>query len=164
MSKISAEFKLAIVKKVLSKDGRTLREIAKSHNIPYSTLSGWVKRCQNDDIIDSGSSTKATLNVSAPEKFQHLMAVASLDEIGIGVYCREHGLYSFQLTEWREEFMAQPQTEKQQAISAELKTLRIENKQLKQEIKRKNSALAETAALLVLKKKASLIWGESEGD
>jgi transposase-like protein len=164
MSKISAEYKLAIVQKVLLKDGRTLREIAKTHNIPCSTLSGWVKRCQNNDIIDSGSAAKATLNVSSPEKFQHLMAVASLDEVGIGVYCREHGLYSFQLTEWKEAFMAQPKTDKQQSNSIELKALRLENKQLKQEIRRKDSALAETAALLVLKKKASLIWEEPVDD
>jgi transposase len=36
-----------------------------------------------------------------------------------------------------------------------------EIKQLSQELRRKESALAETAALLVLRKKAQAIWGGS---
>lgn len=60
--------------------------------------------------------------------------------------------------------MSQKTTEKDREALAELKALRIENKQLKQEIRRKDSALAETTALLVLKKKAALIWGEPGDD
>jgi hypothetical protein len=52
--------------------------------------------------------------------------------------------------------------QKPQQGLTELKALRAENKLLKQELRRKNSALAETAALLVLKKKANLIWGVEE--
>ena len=82
----------------------------------------------------------------------------------LGVYCREHGIYSFQLTQWKNAFMTQPKVDKQKPNADEMKALITENKQLKQEIRRKDSALAETAALLVLKKKASLIWGELEDD
>lgn len=41
------------------------------------------------------------------DRFQHLMATASLEETELGIYCREKGIYSFQLTEWKEAFMAQ---------------------------------------------------------
>ena len=47
---------------------------------------------------------------------------------------------------------------------SELKLLKNQIKQLTQELNRKEKALAETAALLVLKKKANLIWGEDEAD
>ena len=47
---------------------------------------------------------------------------------------------------------------------AELKLLRKQNKQLTQELNRKEKALAETAALLVLKKKANQIGGDDEAD
>ena len=93
-----------------------------------------------------------------------MIATAALDEAAIGVYCREKGLYSFQLTEWEAAFMTEKSTEKQHANLSELKALRIEKNQLKHEVRRKDSALAEASALLILKKKASLIWGEAEAD
>ena len=47
---------------------------------------------------------------------------------------------------------------------SEVKNLRAENNALKKELNRKDKALAETAALLVLQKKVRAIWGESEDD
>jgi hypothetical protein len=49
-------------------------------------------------------------------------------------------------------------------LKDELKTLRQENRNLKKDLNRKDKALAETSALLVLKKKADLIWGDLEDD
>ena len=49
-------------------------------------------------------------------------------------------------------------------VPGETRQLREENKRLKKELRRKDKALAETSALLVLKKKAHLIWGELEDD
>jgi len=48
--------------------------------------------------------------------------------------------------------------------TAEIKQLKTENKALKKELNRKERALAETAALLVLKKKVHEIWGTDEGN
>lgn len=164
MSKLSTDAKLAIVEKVLLKDGRSAKEIAKSHNIGYSTLQKWMKKIQNGGVIDSKRSVKQGQSLSLPERFRHLVATAALDETAVGIYCRENGLYAVQLTQWKEEFMNQQLVIKKQDNLVELKALRIENKQLKQDISRKNSALAEAAALLILKKKASMIWGELEDD
>ncbi len=44
----------------------------------------------------------------------------------------------------------------------ETKKLRNEIKELKKDLNRKNKALAETAALLVLQKKVNAIWGSNE--
>jgi transposase len=164
MNKLSADAKHAIVQKVLAKDGRSMTEIAKAHNIGCSTLSTWVSRYRNGGIMDKGGSTSSKKELSLPERFQHLLAVAALDDEATGAYCREHGLYSFQLDEWRKTFMSASQlSDKQRSNNAKLQALRIENKQLKQDVKRKDRALAEASALLILKKKAALIWGESEG-
>lgn len=164
MHKLSAEAKQAIIDKVLARDGRTVREIAELHNIGYSTLQTWIRKGRNDDIIDSVKPVKNNQALSLSERFNHLMSTASLDETAVGIYCREHGLYAIQLTQWKETFMTQKPDLKKQDNLAELRTLRLENKRLKQDVKRKNSALAEATALLVLKKKASLIWGEVEED
>ena len=40
--------------------------------------------------------------------------------------------------------------------------LRARNKELERDLNRKDKALAETTALLVLKKKADLIWGTGD--
>ena len=164
MRKISTEAKQAIVEKVLARDGRTVKEIAKANNVDYSTLSKWVRKSLNGVIINPEKPAKNNQALSRPERFQHLMATASLDETAVGIYCRENGLYAVQLTQWKDAFMTKEPVIKKQDNLAELKALRIENKQLKQDVKRKNSALAEATALLVLKKKAALIWGETEDD
>ena len=77
---------------------------------------------------------------------------------------RENGLYSFQLTAWKESFMSPKTEDKNQSLIAEVKALRTENKKLKQDVRRKDAALSEASALLILKKKAAMIWGEIEGD
>lgn len=164
MNKLSTDAKQAIVEKVLAKDGRTVGEIAKAHNIGYSTLNKWIKKYKDYGIINEHQPKGNNQALSSSERFQHLIATAALDETATGVYCREKGLYSFELKEWKTAFMTEKITEKQHANIAELKALRIENKQLKHEVRRKDSALAEASALLILKKKASLIWGEAEGD
>ncbi len=165
MNHLSTNAKERIVRKILSKDNdNTIKEIAKIHNIGESTLQKWLKRYREHGTINIAVSGKSNRVFSLVERFNHLMATSSLDDTKIGSYCREHGLFSFQLTQWKEEFMSQQSSEKQQAYQSELKSLRMENKQLKQDIRRKDSALAETTSLLVLKKKASLIWGGAEDD
>lgn len=87
------------------------------------------------------------------EQLEHLLATSRLDDVKIGAYCREHGLYSFQLQQWKNEFMTNDNSQKKRETQSELKALRIENKLLKKDLLRKDRALAETTALLVLKKK-----------
>ena len=124
-------------------------------------MQKWIRQSR------AGTLTNKELKVasgefSPAERFAHLVATSALDEVNLGSYCRKKGLYSFQLTQWKEAFMKQSESLKQNEHLAELKKLRLENKELKQDVRRKDRALAETTALLVLKKKANVIWGESE--
>lgn len=163
MRKLSPDAIKAIVEKALNRKEQTLTEIAKSYNIGLSTLSKWSRKYKAGGIIvplvNISSSAQAT---NAAERFKHLMATSSLDDTGVGVYCREQGLYSFQLQQWKTEFMSHDLHPKKQDVHVELKALRAENKALKQDLLRKDRALAETTALLVLKKKANLLFGEHE--
>lgn len=123
MSKISTEAKQTIIEKVLLKDGRTVREIAKSHNIGYSTLNKWLKNNREHGIINPDKPLKNSQELSVSERFQHLMATASLDETTTGIYCRENGLYAIQLTQWKEAFMTKEPSMKNQNNLAQLKAL-----------------------------------------
>jgi transposase-like protein len=102
--------------------------------------------------------------LSTEDRFNHLIAVSSLNDTQISAYCRQHGIFKFQLNNWKESFMSTSQNHKNRENMSELKLLRAENKKLKQELNRKESALAEAAALLVLQKKTALIWGAKEED
>jgi transposase len=166
MVHLSTKAKEAIVQKVLSRDNNsTIEEIAKIHNIGYSTLQRWVK-CYRDNIsyLNNHKNIRQINNLSSIEKFQHLVVTSSLDDVQIGAYCRRNGLFKFQLQQWKDAFMKNPNTHQLKQDTEELKLLRMENKKLKQEVMRKDRALAETAALLVLQKKTSLIWGVKEED
>ena len=80
----------------------------------------------------------------------------------MGWWCRGQGIHTHQLQRWRRDLVeGQGRGKEAQAV---LRGLREEVRGLKKELRRKEKALAETAALLVLKKKANLIWGEPEDD
>jgi transposase-like protein len=160
MKQLSQEAKQTIVEKALTSNEQSIREIAVLHNVGYSTLQKWMRKHRASHSATNIPQMASQL--TAAERFQHLMATASLDEIAIGAYCRQQGLYSHQLEQWKEAFMKQSDKEKKQQQQSEIKALRAENKLLKQDLRRKEKALAETTALLVLKKKAALIWGEPE--
>lgn len=161
MTRLSEEAKQAIVKKALGSNRQTRCEIARNHNIGVSTLGKWIKRYKDGGRISSDGIQANKLSM-ASERFEHLQATYGLNDAEVGAYCRKHGLYSHQLQQWKEEFMSRNTDTKNQNQLLELKSLRIENKQLKQDILRKDKALSETAALLILKKKAAQIWGDVE--
>jgi len=164
MSKLSNGAKQGIIEEALSGNGVSIRSIAKKYNIGVSTLHKWIKKYRENDIIEGKKPEKTTSCLSDAKRFEHLIVTASMSEEEIGAYCRENGLYRFQLTAWKESFMSPKTEDKNQSLIAEVKALRTENKKLKQDVKRKDAALSEASALLILKKKAAMIWGEIEGD
>jgi len=80
-------------------------------------------------------------------------------EKAINEHGRTQGIYPHHLTQWKQAFMSAIPDNKTNHYVTEIKQLKTENKALKKELTRKEKALAETAALLVLKKKVHAIWG-----
>ena len=82
----------------------------------------------------------------------------------VSEYCRKKGLFPEQIQQWKHSCISGNQSEadkrKQQAQERKADKKRI--KELERELKRKDAALAETAALLVLRKKLNAYWGEDE--
>ncbi len=107
MVHLSSESKQAIVQKVLLRDdSSSMKQLAKTHNIGYSTLKPWVKDYRTGNVSAGQPGKKqAAKDVSLVDKFSHLMATASLDDVKIGSYCRQHGLFRFQLQQCQESFM-----------------------------------------------------------
>ena len=99
---------------------------------------------------------------SAKEKLAAVLESASLSEEDLGAFLRSRGLHNAQLQQWREQMLAglEPVTAVRSKKAPEAKRVR----ELEKELRRKDAALAETAALLVLKKKAQAIWGDEDDD
>ncbi len=91
-----------------------------------------------------------------------VITCASLDEEKMNAYCREQGVYSHQVKQWKEDFSNGHSSVSKVKSQTQLKQLKRENKTLKKDLNRKEKALAETAALLVLQKKVTAIWGSDE--
>jgi len=103
-------------------------------------------------------------NWTAEQKFSAVIETAAMSEVEVSEYCRKKGLFPEQIQQWKQSCISGNQSEadkrKQQAQERKADKKRI--KELEKELKRKDAALAETAALLVLRKKLNAYWGEDE--
>lgn len=111
-------------------------------------------------------SGKTSDHWSAEAKLAVVIETAILSESGLSEYCREKGLYPEQVREWKaaciQGQLSEAERRKQDREQAKKDKKRI--KALERELNRKEKALAETAALLVLRKKLNALWGEKEDD
>lgn len=102
---------------------------------------------------------------TAAERLEAVITTAALDESARSAWCREHGLYAQQLQQWRDsatQALAQP--EEARASPQQTKHDRRRIKELERELRRKDKALAEAAALLVLSKKVEAIFHKGEAE
>lgn len=160
---LSEEAKQSIVEKALNRKEESIRIIAAANNVGYSSLRRWLKEYRDLASGESITPSNSSHLLTCKEKLQILLESAHLGEAELGAYCRKHGLYSFQLEEWKTQFMSDTKKTKTEK-NTELKVLKAENKRLEKQLQRKDKALAEASALLILKKKANLIWGVGEDD
>ncbi len=103
---------------------------------------------------------------SPEDKFSVVLETAALNEAELAEYCRKKGLYAEQVAAWKEICMHANATAAEQAKAAgeQARSAKNEIKELKRDLRHKEKALAETAALLVLRKKMHAIWGEAEDE
>lgn len=103
---------------------------------------------------------------SSTDKFRVVLEGAGLNEVELAEYCRRKGLYVEQVQAWRAACEQANATAAEQGRVAreQDKTARKRIKGLEREVVRKNAALAEAAALLILQKKAKALWGKGEDD
>lgn len=155
MAHLSTDAKTAVIMQAINRSTRSIADIAASNNIGQSTLSRWVKHYKLGNIPDSKSSESNVTHNNKPlnseQKFKHILASNDLDDVSLGKYCRQHGLYAHELTTWKNEIMNKENTgNNSAAIRAELNEMKAKNKKLESELRRKDKALAEASALLIL--------------
>ena len=156
----STEFKAQALCKAYERGQRTLQEIADELNLSLVTLKHWLKVSGKPQGLALPQSTPAAQWTHA-QRLTALCESYTLKDESLHAWCREKGLFEHQLRLWANEF---GQVGKSQAhpLEAALRLAKQKNEQLEHDLRRKEKALAETAALLVLQKKFQALWEVEE--
>lgn len=157
-STYSAGFREQALKKVFERDQRSIRSVAEELNVNYHTLKGWMKETVVKDAVGMSKKEKRPEDWTLPERLTALQESHGLVGEALNRWCRERGLFAHQLIAWQEAFCTGAGDQR-----ASVRALQAENLRLSRELARKEKALAEAAALLVLQKKfQALLGGEVE--
>ncbi len=151
----SDKFKEKAIKRVLSTDGsKTKIAIAKELGVSKATLYKWVREAGN-------MATYSNNSFDSSAKLQILKETYSMSGEELSIYCREKGIFEHQIKIFEEELL-NLKVKPIPVSKKELETQKLKNKELKKELRRKEKALAETAALLVLQKKFQALFQDEE--
>lgn len=163
MKSIPQERRDAIIAKMTGPQKKSIAELAKEENISTTTLYNWRKeaRSKGEIIPDHDDAPEGW---SAIDKFNAVLKAASFSEQQLSEYCRSQGLYPEQITRWKEACQEANDWDnsRKKQHDQQLRDEKKKNNKLEKELIRKDKALAETAALLVLSKKVSEIWGDED--
>ena len=151
MARYGQAFKDKAVARLLPPESASLESVARDLSISAPTLERW-----RADALSRPARERAW---TAAARFEAMLVTAAMDEAGKSAWCRERGVYPQELEQWRQaatQALAEP--EDARASHRETKADRRRIKELERELRRKDKALAETAALLVLSKKLEVIF------
>ncbi len=155
----SEAFKAKMVQKMAAPGGPSANALSQEVGVDQSTLSRWRKQAARVEGMTKSKKSRRPQDWTATEKLEAVLEVASLSEEELGGFLRRKGLYGTHLEQWRQQMLhgldAKPQRSRKATQDRRVR-------ELEKDLKRKNAALAETAALLVLKKKAQAIWGDKD--
>jgi transposase-like protein len=155
------EFRKAAVVKFHSRGSRTVEEVARVLGVSSWSLYQWSKRYGNAEGMKNH---RRPAERSGQDKLKAVIEFEGLAGDKQGEYLRREGLHSDHIAAWKKRM--EGGLEGSGGLTAASRSERAQDKQkikeLEKELQRKDRALAETAALLVLKKKADLIWGSGE--
>lgn len=160
MTRYSTEFIEQALQKVHSRGNQSIASVARDLNVNDHTLRYWIKMQSNQVRPTTATKERRPIDWTAAERLQALQESYALTGEPLQAWCRERGLFPHHLTSWKTALGVDIKVTASKA--GEVKALQDENVQLKRELVRKDKALAEAAALLVLQKKFRALW-EEEG-
>ncbi|WP_421654871.1 IS3 family transposase [Microbulbifer harenosus] len=155
MPRYNEGFKERAVQMMMPPSAKSVAEVSRETGVSEPTLYNWRNQFREQGVAVPAD-PKNPEHWSGESKFAVILETAALNEAELAEYCRQKGLYVEQIQRWREAAIAGAGNRDQ--LSAEerrdLQKERKKARKLEKELKRKEKALAEAAALLVLQKKA----------
>ena len=153
MARYGQKFKGAVVARLLPPESSPLETVSQKTGISVATLERW--RAAALASSDGGQQWTPAARLEA------VIVTAAMDEAARSAWCREHGLFPTDLDRWKQDAiggLGEPRDDG----AAEVKQERRRTRELERDLSRKDKALAETAALLVLSKKLAAIFRDGE--
>lgn len=174
MREYSEKYKSKLVQRMLLPGGLSAKALAAETGICQPTLSRWRREAANVDVVKTKRRKRTSAtgafeqrrpeDRSAEEKLRLVVEARAIPDAELGEFLRRHGLHEADLNAWREMALAAlgapPVMQARRPVVTDTRRVR----ELEKELLRKDRALAETAALLVLKKKVQAIWGDEDDD
>jgi len=145
------------VARLLPPESAPLEVVAREIGVSTDTLERW----RSEELAKPARERSWT----AAARLEAVITTAAMDESARSAWCREHGVYPQQLQEWRDsatQALAEPAEKR--ASPQQTKEDRRRIKELERELRRKDKALAEAAALLVLSKKVEAIFNKNKSE
>ncbi len=150
---------------MLPPNNMPLGQLAKAEGISQATLTKWraEARAKGQFLPDANSGPEGW---TSRDKHSAVIETAAMNAADLGEYCRRRGLYPEQVSVWREACERANDWERAATtrITRETKEDKKRIKELERDLARKEKALAEAAALMLLRKKAEAIWGRGGED
>lgn len=165
MTTYSIEFKEVAVRKMMAPNAVSVQALKRETGVSDVTLYKWRNEYRNKGIAVPGNDINPD-KWGARDKLAVVIETAAFNESELSEYCRRKGLYAEQVHRWKEAALRGYESEEKilSELASSRKNDRRKIKTLESELRRKEKALAETAALLVLRKKAQAIWGGEEDE
>ena len=167
MQEYSEKFKRKMVQRMSGPSPTSATSLSKEVGVAQATLSRWLVAAgtiggmKKKDLIHSDPPPRRAEDRSPEQKLRLVAEAAQLRESELGAFLRREGLHEADLEAWRQSMLGalRPGPSKH-TKSVEARRVR----ELETELRRKDKALAEAAALLVLQKKVRALWGEEDDD
>ncbi|AXI01099.1 hypothetical protein DV702_16060 [Sporosarcina sp. PTS2304] len=164
-TRYSPERKAEMINRMTAPNNESVADISKEENISMVTLYKWRKEARVAGIATPGNGQTSD-KWSSQDKFLVVMETFAMNETELAEYCRKKGLYREQIEAWKSVCLqANGQIlDQTKQVNAQLKEEQKRAKVLEKDLQKKEKALAEAAALLLLRKKAQAIWGDEEDE
>lgn len=158
MSRYSPEFRESIVQKITTPGGPSIMQMSEKTGVHHASIRIWIKNCANR------SGMKKSKEWTPEEKLEAIIKTTTMSENERGEYLRANGLHSADVEQWKQDIYNSQKPVGRPKLDPELVALRTEKKELSQDLKRKDKALAEMSARVILLKKSHLLFGVNEED
>ena len=144
--------------RLLPPESSAVDVVSREVGVSVATLERW-----RTDALSNGGDRRGGggQRWTAVACLEAVIATAAMDEAARSAWCREHGLYLADLDSWKQDAVA-GLGEPRAASATEAREDRRRVRELERELRRKDKALAETAALLVLSKKLGAVFHKDE--
>lgn len=164
-TRYTKEIKDSAIERMMPPKNESIKSISDDLGISEQSLYKWRQAARNEGNAAPGNGQTSD-HWNSEDKFLIVMETYSMNQAELAEYCRKKGLYKEQIDGWRVSCLNANTGELNQTkkLSHELKEEKKRVTEIEKDLRKKEKALAEAAALLLLRKKARAIWGDQEDE